>query len=63
MPRYQFECTECGYRWIVHKGFNEPDPTMCPKCGGPAEKVIPQPAIKFNGEGFTQSFIPGGDSE
>lgn len=51
MPLYEYECQSCGHRFEVIQKFSDAPP-VCPKCGGPVEKLVSSPAIQFKGSGF-----------
>lgn len=40
MPYYDHECERCGYLWEEFYSMNADPPTECPKCKGPAKRVI-----------------------
>jgi putative FmdB family regulatory protein len=47
MPEYDHECYECEYAWQDTYSVNTAPPTVCPKCGGKARRVILGcPAVK-----------------
>ena len=52
MPLYEYECTACHKRTEKIQKFSDPEITICPKCGGPLERVISAPAISFKGGGW-----------
>jgi len=51
MPLYEYQCESCGHRFEVIQKFSDTAP-VCPKCGGPVEKLVSSPAIQFKGSGF-----------
>ena len=51
MPLYEYQCESCGHRFEVIQKFSDAPP-VCPKCGGPVEKLVSSPAIQFKGSGF-----------
>ena len=51
MPLYEYRCEPCGHRFEVIQKFSDAPP-VCPKCGGPVEKLVSSPAIQFKGSGF-----------
>ena len=51
MPLYEYQCESCGHRFEVIQKFSDAAP-VCPKCGGPVEKLVSSPAIQFKGSGF-----------
>ncbi|MCR4413686.1 MAG: zinc ribbon domain-containing protein [Thermoguttaceae bacterium] len=41
MPNYEFECTQCGEKFVEKQTFEEHDrhkPIKCPKCGSKATR-------------------------
>ena len=52
MPLYEYECTTCHKRTEKIQKFSDPEITVCPKCGGPLERVLSAPAISFKGGGW-----------
>lgn len=52
MPIYEYQCDQCAHRFEVIQKFSDAPITVCPKCGGPVEKLLSSPAIQFKGSGF-----------
>ncbi len=52
MPLYEYECKQCHQRLEKIQSFSAPLETICPKCGGPLERVISAPAFQFKGAGW-----------
>ena len=52
MPLYEYECEQCGHRFEVIQKFSDAPVSVCPKCGGPVQKLLSSPAIQFKGSGF-----------
>lgn len=52
MPLYEYECDNCGHRFEVIQKFSDAKISVCPKCGGPVQKLLSSPAIQFKGSGF-----------
>ena len=52
MPLYEYQCQPCGHRFEVIQKFSDAPIAVCPKCGGPVEKLVSSPAIQFKGSGF-----------
>lgn len=51
MPLYRYQCSDCGYSFVVLKG--KPSNTeICENCGGEARKVISPVGIMFKGSGY-----------
>ena len=36
MPLYEYQCTQCGYRFEQLVGSNSKGPETCPSCSAPA---------------------------
>lgn len=55
MPRYDYDCANCGTRFeVVHSVFADP-PDSCPHCdGGPIKKAFAPPTIHFKGSGWAK---------
>jgi putative FmdB family regulatory protein len=52
MPTYDHACYECEYEWEDVYSIHADPPTVCPKCGGKARRVInTAPACKVKLEG------------
>ena len=52
MPLYEYQCDQCGHRFEVIQKFSDAPVTVCPKCGGPVQKLLSSPAIQFKGSGW-----------
>ena len=52
MPLYEYECETCSHRFEVIQKFSDAPISVCPKCGGPVQKLLSSPAIQFKGSGF-----------
>jgi len=52
MPLYEYRCTSCGERTEVLQHLDEPPMTVCPRCGGPVQKMLSAPALQFKGSGW-----------
>lgn len=52
MPIYEYQCDQCAHRFEVIQKFSDAPIAVCPKCGGPVEKLLSSPAIQFKGSGF-----------
>ena len=70
MPKYQYQCKDCGEALEVQQSFTEDALTVCPSCGGDLRKVFNAVGVVFKGSGFyktdsrsgTSSSIPAGSS-
>lgn len=71
MPLYEYQCDACAHRFEVIQKFSDALIAVCPKCGGPVQKLLSSPAIQFKGSGFyltdygrgTGSKSEGGDAK
>jgi putative FmdB family regulatory protein len=53
MPTYEYECRECKHRFDRFQSMSAEPVKICPKCGGPVERLISGGAgIIFKGSGF-----------
>lgn len=52
MPRYEYECSECGVRFERIQKFNEAPLTECPECGSEVHRLIGPVGVVFKGSGF-----------
>lgn len=70
MPKYQYQCKDCGEALEVQQSFTDDALTVCPTCGGDLRKVFNAVGVVFKGSGFyrndsrpTPSSSSGGDSK
>jgi putative FmdB family regulatory protein len=52
MPLYEYQCDTCSHRFEVIQKYSDARIDVCPKCGGPVQKLFSSPAIQFKGTGF-----------
>jgi len=52
MPLYEYQCEQCSHRFEVIQKYSDAPIAVCPKCGGPVQKLLSSPAIQFKGSGF-----------
>lgn len=52
MPKYQYQCTECGEALEVQQSFTDDTLTVCPHCQGRLRKVFNAVGVVFKGSGF-----------
>lgn len=52
MPKYQYQCKECGEALEVQQSFTDDALTVCPNCGGDLRKVFNAVGVVFKGSGF-----------
>ncbi len=53
MPTYEYQCTQCGYKFDKFQNITETAVSECPMCGGFVERLISGGAgVLFKGSGF-----------
>lgn len=52
MPKYQYQCKDCGEALEIQQSFTEDALTVCPTCGGDLRKVFNAVGVVFKGSGF-----------
>ena len=52
MPKYQYQCTECGHAFEQVQSFSDDALTVCPQCEGRLRKVFNAVGVVFKGSGF-----------
>ena len=52
MPRYEYQCAECGVRFERVQKFTDKPITVCPECEGDVHRLIGPVGIVFKGKGF-----------
>ncbi|MCW2788891.1 MAG: FmdB family transcriptional regulator [Aeromicrobium sp.] len=52
MPKYQYQCKDCGEALEVQQSFTDDALTVCPTCGGDLRKVFNAVGVVFKGSGF-----------
>jgi putative FmdB family regulatory protein len=40
MPRYEYQCKQCGFRFERRQAVTEAPLEECPECGGPVRRLI-----------------------
>lgn len=68
MPIYEYQCTDCAYRFEVKQSIKDEPITECTRCGKAVKKLISPPAIMFKGSGwyitdYSDKMKPGAGSE
>jgi putative FmdB family regulatory protein len=51
VPLYEYQCDRDGRFERIQK-FSDPPVKVCPKCGGPVQRLLSAPAIQFKGTGW-----------
>ena len=63
MPLYEYQCDQCAHRFEVIQKYSDAPIAVCPKCGGPVQKLLSSPAIQFKGSGwYITDYARKGDS-
>jgi len=63
LPLYEYQCTQCGYRYEKIQKFNSEPEVACPKCGGELQRPLTVPALQFKGAGwYVNDYAPKGGS-
>jgi putative FmdB family regulatory protein len=52
VPKYQYQCKDCGEALEVQQTFTDDALTVCPNCGGDLRKVFNAVGVVFKGSGF-----------
>lgn len=52
MPRYDYECEECGWLGEITRGFNDDKEILCYDCDHPLTKKFSPTPVHFKGSGF-----------
>lgn len=52
MPRYDYECPQCGTCIEIRHDFNDSSHRLCRQCGDVLLRVIPITAVHLKGYGF-----------
>ena len=62
MPKYQYQCKDCGEALEVQQSFTDDALTVCPTCGGDLRKVFNAVGVVFKGSGFYKTDSRSGSS-
>jgi putative FmdB family regulatory protein len=62
VPKYQYQCKDCGEALEVQQSFSEDALTVCPICGGNLRKVFNAVGVVFKGSGFYKTDSRSGAS-
>ncbi|MET0930382.1 MAG: FmdB family zinc ribbon protein [Aeromicrobium sp.] len=62
MPKYQYQCKDCGEALEVQQSFTDDALTVCPNCGGDLRKVFNAVGVVFKGSGFYKTDSRSGSS-
>lgn len=52
MPRFDFQCDQCGHTFESTLPFGIKNLPLCPLCQSPTKKCITLPSVHFKGKGF-----------
>jgi putative FmdB family regulatory protein len=58
MPIYEYQCRRCKEMFEVFHKIDEDDNVACPKCLGPAKKLISATNFVLKGSGFYVNDYP-----
>ena len=60
MPTYEYKCTSCNTMHDIVQKINDPEQTVCPKCGEPTlvKQISRSVHIQFTGSGFYSTDYP-----
>ncbi|MCW2839650.1 MAG: FmdB family transcriptional regulator [Aeromicrobium sp.] len=62
MPKYQYQCKDCGEALEIQQSFTDDALTVCPNCGGDLRKVFNAVGVVFKGSGFYKTDSRSGSS-
>jgi putative FmdB family regulatory protein len=62
VPKYQYQCKDCGEALEVQQSFTDDALTVCPHCGGDLRKVFNAVGVVFKGSGFYKTDSRSGSS-
>jgi putative FmdB family regulatory protein len=62
VPKYQYQCKDCGEALEVQQSFTDDALTVCPNCGGDLRKVFNAVGVVFKGSGFYKTDSRAGSS-
>jgi putative FmdB family regulatory protein len=64
MPLYEYKCQSCGHRFERIERPSSLHDGVCPKCGGPAHRLLSAPALQFKGSGwYVNDYAKGSASQ
>ena len=52
MPLYEYRCETCNTRFERIERASAPAAGVCPRCQGPARRLLGTPALQFKGSGW-----------
>jgi len=52
MPKYDFQCLECGHEFEKTTSAQQVNEVRCLQCAGKTQKLLSVPAIVLKGGGF-----------
>ena len=52
LPRYDYQCTSCDYRFELVQSFSEAGRGECPLCSGSGRRVFHAVPVIYKGSGF-----------
>jgi putative FmdB family regulatory protein len=58
MPIYEYECSECSWRFEKKQRFHDDPVADCPKCQSKSRRIMVPSQIIFKGSGFYVNDYP-----
>ncbi|MGQ9510191.1 MAG: FmdB family zinc ribbon protein [Thermodesulfobacteriota bacterium] len=58
MPIYEYQCSQCDEIFEIFQKINESSQPACPKCSGPAKRLISATNFVLKGPGFYVNDYP-----
>ncbi|MBN1188645.1 MAG: hypothetical protein JXA46_02735 [Dehalococcoidales bacterium] len=58
MPTYEYECSECNWRFEKKQRFQDEPVAECPKCQSKSRRIMVPSQIIFKGSGFYVNDYP-----
>jgi putative FmdB family regulatory protein len=52
LPRYDYQCTSCGYEFELTQSFKDTGSGTCPNCEGMGRRVFHAVPVIYKGSGF-----------
>jgi putative FmdB family regulatory protein len=62
MPIYEYECSECSWRFEKKQRFHDEAVADCPKCQSKSKRIMVPSQIIFKGSGFYVNDYPKSSS-
>ncbi len=62
MPIYEYECSECSWRFEKKQRFHDEPVAECPRCQSKSKRIMVPSQIIFKGSGFYVNDYPKSSS-